>query len=273
MKDLDLETETEAWLERARQGLSPREADQARVLAALEQRLDLPTPKHANNVSLPTPKPSFGLPVQWLLRTLLPLASLGAVGLYLATHSAPAAAPPPKRQPVKPVAAVVSAPPLELSDALRAVQEEPSPAPAFKPSEKATDKPEKKAPARKKCRAADGGERPCPSGKSASKTALASAEPAAAPSLNRELAALREAQRALRHGKAAEALAVLSAFEHDNPGPGAMQEERNAAATMARCALAQQPEASRELYDAFVQRYPKSAYAARLHRTCLDGGR
>jgi TolA-binding protein len=77
----------------------------------------------------------------------------------------------------------------------------------------------------------------------------------------------------LREGQAARALSVLTSFEQTTEGPGAMQEERSAAATMARCALALRGETqhggARALFEDFARRYPKSAYAARLERTCL----
>jgi hypothetical protein len=69
---------------------------------------------------------------------------------------------------------------------------------------------------------------------------------------------------------------VLESFEREVAGGGEMKEERAAAATMARCALAAASDgtekadrAGRELYDEFIGRYPKSAYATRLRRSCL----
>lgn len=278
----------EAWLEQARQGLAPREADQARVLAALERRLDLSTSdaaselgaaqRQALNAASPgVPASALGVPstlLRWALGAIVPIAGVAAISVMLKTRDAE-----PKQPVLRPATAVTAAiSELDVPSAELAQHAEPSaPEPAVQgPTPAPVPAPKEKRAPRKKCRTAQGAERPCTSVKPAETAVAVAPQPtAAAPasSLSEELAALRGAQRALREGRAAEALAVLTSFEQSVPGRGAMQEERNAAATMARCALARQGDATsgsaQELYDGFMQRYPKSAYAARLARTCL----
>lgn len=274
----------EAWLELARQALAPCDADRTRVLSALEQRLDLPSNdvpsepgqnqrQELHSARAPASSLPLGIPsafMRWALSAVVPLAGAAAVGMYLTSRSATPKVP--VLRPATNVSAAVAEPslPAVLDQRIAQVTEArepkpPEPVPTVQP-------PKEKKLQRKKCRTAKGSERPCATVKS-TETAIASEPPppAAAPtsSLSKELAALREAQRALREGQAAHALSVLTSFEQTTPGPGAMQEERHAAATMARCALAQRSE-TKQLYDEFMQRYPNSAYAARLQRTCLS---
>lgn len=269
----------EAWLDLARQALAPCDADRTRVLAALEQRLDLPSndvpselARQEHQALHSTQAPASSLPLgipsalmRWALSAVVPLAGAAAIGLFLTTRSATPKAP--VLRPATKVTAAVTEPSLPevLDQTIAQAKETRDPAPTVQPTKE-------KKPQRKKCRTAKGTERPCTTVK-ATETAIASEPPppAAAPasSLSKELAALREAQRALREGQPAHALSVLTSFEEATPGPGAMQEERHAAATMARCALTARGE-TKQLYDEFMQRYPNSAYAARLQRTCLS---
>lgn len=285
----------EAWLNLVRQALAPRDADQARVLAALEHKLSLPANNatasatrdvaqepelnhvHAtatSSVASPLEIPSTWL--RWALGVIVPLTGVAAVSLFLTTPKSPVREPTPTL-----TAAVAQPSTLDPSSAHVEQDKKLDPSVAHVEQDKKLDAPtpesappapKEKKPQRKKCRTRQGNERPCTTVK-ASETAVASAPPpgAAAPasSLRQELAALREAQRALREGQAARALAVLTAFEQTSAGPGAMREEREAAATMARCALAPRSAITQELYDDFARRYPKSAYAPRLERTCL----
>ncbi|HTU62809.1 MAG TPA: hypothetical protein VMF89_30310 [Polyangiales bacterium] len=273
----------EAWLDLARQALAPREADCARVLSALEQRLDLPSndvpselarkqPHELHSMQASTSSLPLGIPsavVRWALSAVVPLTAAAAIGVFVSTRTATPKVP--VLRPATGATAAVTEPSLPdmLDQTIAQVKEATEP----KPVEPAPLPPKEKKHQHKKCRTAKGSERPCTTVK-ATETAIAVVNdpppPAAAPpsSLSKELAALREAQRALREGQAAHALSVLTSFEQASPGPGAMQEERHAAATMARCALAQRGE-TKQLYEEFMQRYPKSAYAARLQRTCL----
>jgi hypothetical protein len=335
----------EALLEDARRALSPRDMDQARVLAALEQRLSLraePSADRSNDMHSPSKAPpaapavgsavtgavtghasltgavtgavtghagltgavtsavtgsaavtgagavmgavgSARVLVRWALRALLPVAGVGALALVATQlHTLHSNGATPSLRPAKPMAAAVTgAQPLPTKpDAATQPVDRPQLAAASEPqpgdrseSSQGDKSPPKKKPQRKKCRAANGQERPCEIKASETALAIATPEPVAPPpaaaSLRRELEALRQAQSALRSGQAAQALTVLEAFERETNGPGEMQEERAAAVTMARCALVQAEPDKRELYSAFAQRYPKSPYAARLRRTCL----
>jgi hypothetical protein len=286
MTQLDSEGLPTAILERAREALSPRDADQARVLSALEQRLGLPP--HVSHLPDNNPQPErsnsgelggatmkmleakrFGLfnmsMPRWAASALIPLAGVAAISIFVANRSSHPQAAVPKRQATRPAAAAVTE--TSLPDALDlalAQAEIKTPKPAERPVDAA---PADKKPPRKKCRAANGVERPCAPTTKPTPTAVASASPPPAASLSKELAALREAQQALRKGQPTQALEVLTRFEHEAPGPGAMQEERFAAATMARCALS--AATGSELYTQFTQRYPNSAYSARVRRLCL----
>jgi len=220
---------------------------------------------HANDTVV------VGAGKSWLLvQVLAPLLGIGAIAV--AAFHLHTSTPQPTLKPLEPTepvaAPVAPAPPVAVvpelaapSDTQAPAQTEPSPPP----------KKKKKAQP-KKCRAANGQERPCDSKPSETALAAQSAteQPPSAASLARELEALRQAQRALRGGQAAQALTILEAFEREAAGSGEMQEERAAAATMARCALARAEQDKRGLYGEFVQHYPKSAYAARLRRTCLQ---
>lgn len=273
-------------IERARRALSPRDADQARVLAALSERLFAPhaggpvpsaAPSHLVHGALPSldaagtsltgaagSSRSWG----WVWKGALPLVSVTVLGLLWLTSRADHDRKPARGDAPPQVSAAVSPAPFVKDVELLAHEQPASPAPEAPPA----PKPDKKHPARKRCHAANGGERPCPA--PPAPTALAAAatsdEPAkpAESSLRQELEALRKAERALREHQPAHALEVLEAYEHAAAGSGAMQEERNAASTVARCALA--ADGGEGLYQSFVRRYPSSAYAARVRQTCVS---
>ena len=275
----------EAWLQLARQALEPREADQARVLSALHERLHLP---HASG---PTPPPpvdgsrslhaappgvrASGVFPSWTLGIAVPLAGLVAVGAFLAVRHV---TPEPRQVPT--VSRTITPPAYErplaqLEDQGHREDQEQR---AQEDRESTGDEPKTPTPPqkkrqRKKCRTAQGSERPCTSD-TPSETALAGAAPAmevpGKSSLSEELRALRDAQQALREGRASDALAVLTSFEQRLPGGGAMREEREAAATMARCALTGGAE-PKQHYESFVERYPMSAYTTRVAHACRIG--
>lgn len=283
MTQLDSEGLSTAILERAREALSPRETDQARVLSALEQQLDLPprSPEieRTNSVELGSgtmqklaPK-SFGLlklgVSRWAASVMLPLVGVAAISVFVVNRSThPAAAVPKRPTATRQVAAAVTQTSLpEAIDMALAQAELTKPLDAVPPEKREKNEKNDKKPARKKCRAANGSERPCATTSKPTATAMASASPPPAASLSKELAAVREAQQALRKGQPAQALEVLTRFEREAPGPGAMQEERFAAATMARCALSSRT--GSELFAQYTQRYPNSAYSARVRALCL----
>jgi hypothetical protein len=94
----------------------------------------------------------------------------------------------------------------------------------------------------------------------------AGSAPAAAESLAVEVGALRNAERALRDGNPGLALAFLTELDRQVPN-GQLTEERDAAATLARCARGDRPIGVNLAAD-FVERHPASVYRARVEQTC-----
>lgn len=91
-------------------------------------------------------------------------------------------------------------------------------------------------------------------------------------SLAIELRAVRNAERALRDGSPGLALAFLNDLDRQVPH-GELAEEREATATLARCARREQP-FDVNLGDEFTTRHPTSVYRARVEQACArtDGG-
>lgn len=85
-------------------------------------------------------------------------------------------------------------------------------------------------------------------------------------SLTLEVQALRNAERALRDGNPGLALAFLEALDRQVPH-GQLVEERDAAATLARCARGDHPFGV-DLAEEFTHRHPDSVYRARVQQTC-----
>jgi hypothetical protein len=90
--------------------------------------------------------------------------------------------------------------------------------------------------------------------------------PAPADSLAVEVRALRNAERALRDGNPGLALAFLEELDRQVPH-GQLTEERDAAATLARCARGDHP-IGVDLGGEFIDRYPASVYRARVEQAC-----
>lgn len=81
-----------------------------------------------------------------------------------------------------------------------------------------------------------------------------------------ELQGLRNAERALRDGNPGLALAFLAELDRQVPR-GQLAEERDAAATLARCASGDRPFGV-DLAQTFADRYPSSVYRARVEQAC-----
>jgi hypothetical protein len=90
--------------------------------------------------------------------------------------------------------------------------------------------------------------------------------PGAGESLAVEVRALRNAERALRDGNPGLALAFLEDLDRQVPR-GQLTEERDAMATLARCARGDRP-LDVDLAGEFVERHPASVYRARVEQTC-----
>jgi hypothetical protein len=102
-------------------------------------------------------------------------------------------------------------------------------------------------------------------GRPAHHEAEASASPPA-DSLAVEVRALGNAERALRDYNPSLALAFLEDLDRQVPH-GRLTEERDAAATLARCARGDRP-IGVDLAGEFAERHPKSVYRARIEETC-----
>ncbi len=90
--------------------------------------------------------------------------------------------------------------------------------------------------------------------------------PSTTESLAIEVRELRNAERALRDGNPGLALAFLQELDRQVPN-GQLAEERDAAATTARCARGDHP-FDVNLADEFAQRHPASVYRARVEQAC-----
>jgi len=90
--------------------------------------------------------------------------------------------------------------------------------------------------------------------------------PSTTESLAIEVRALRNAERALRDGNPGLALAFLQELDRQVPN-GKLAEERDAAATTARCARGDHPFGV-DMAEEFAQRHPASVYRARVEQAC-----
>ncbi|HTB61032.1 MAG TPA: hypothetical protein VLC06_24345 [Polyangia bacterium] len=85
-------------------------------------------------------------------------------------------------------------------------------------------------------------------------------------SLELEVRALRNAERALRDGNPGLALAFLQELDRQVPN-GQLIEERDAASTLARCARGDHPFGVNQAAE-FTERHPGSVYRARIEQAC-----
>ncbi len=95
---------------------------------------------------------------------------------------------------------------------------------------------------------------------------VADSAPAPTESLAVEVGALRNAERALGDSNPGLALAFLAELDRQVPN-GQLTEERDAAATLARCARGDRP-IGVDLAGDFAERHPASVYRARVEQTC-----
>ncbi len=107
---------------------------------------------------------------------------------------------------------------------------------------------------------------PPPSGGAVPPAASAASSPPGATSLDQELSSLHEAQRALKRGDGADALARLDALGERYPD-GVLREERLAARVLGLCAAGRRDEA-RDAGRRFVAENPGSVQVARVRASC-----
>jgi hypothetical protein len=216
-------------LARARRSWSPSAIDQERVRQAIGAAIAAGALAGAPN---PAPRA-----VSWTARLLAAgtiAAASGGIGYRAGFRAGLREAPPVARTAPAPVPAApsVSLAPLEAPEARPSVT--PAPVAGHHGGHSARHDVESPAPA--------------------------------AESLAVEVRALRNAERALRDGNPGLALAFLADLDRQVP-EGQLTEERDAAATLARCARGDHP-IGVDLAGDFAERHPKSVYRARVQETC-----
>ena len=280
---------------RARDGLSPSELDEARVLAKLEQHFaehalsqhEQPSPEQSGSPAVDHGGASLGKLAR-VLRVLVtrPIASvactvvLGVLGVMAPTLVARVWRNDTQSEQRKPAVVPLAGAPAKLADAagsgevaggaVLVAEQEPAEAvhSAAEDSQPPAATKHKRRRAPPRCPEGDG----CPA-LPAARIIAPSPEPAPPPaavtSLRVELEVLKEAERAVRERQPARALELLASFERESrDGAGRMQQERAATKAIARCALG---ESRHTVYAEFVRAYPRSAYAERVRHSCIPG--
>ena len=238
---IDDETLEQELLARARSGLSPSRADEARVKSAVVRRIAL-LPLAADDGTASTGLDGrfdelVGLAKPWLFRLgiVAAVAAGGGAGYYFGhragVEAGRAAAVSGPREDVEPR----RAPPAEPG-----VVAAPTPLPAS--AAPLLDLPRPVASAHAAT--------PAPSSDSAG--------------LDEEVRLLRRVERALRDQNPRYAFALLGELDRTVPG-GQLVEEREAARAMARCELEGGDDV---VMKKFAESHPGSAYLARVSETC-----
>jgi hypothetical protein len=242
MNEVDREERT--VLAGARAGLSPTRADQERVRLALGATIAAAAPPASATPGSSTTAPSALRPTGWATRLIVASAiatSAGSAGYWAGRRA-------DRRADVPPAVSVARSSPPAPEVAGWATREPTVPASA------ATT--ERQQPVAR---------RPARSGGPSSTTGASET----ASSLDAELRALRNVERALRDREPGLALALLE--ELDRAVPRAqMREERDATATIARCALRRVPFGV-DLAEEFAERHIDSAYLERVRQVCSSG--
>jgi hypothetical protein len=250
MDDAELESAERAFIERARQGLSPKPAQLVRVRQSLQAALAATA---AATVAGATPNGARGAAAAkgtippWASKLVLvaaTAAAAGTTGFWAGYHAA--------RRETPPMAARVSSAPSEGRSSITTIPsvETGPPSP-----------PEPKVH---------------PRVTTASRRAVNAAPARAAgtdddseASLANEVRGLRSVERALRDQRPGLALALLAALDREVPG-GKLAEEREATSVIAHCALGQAP-LGVDLAADFTERYPSSVYLERVRQSCATG--
>jgi hypothetical protein len=240
----DLDPLGRALLDTAR-AARPSAAARARIDAGLAARLAAPPASPPD-----PPAPPAAAPAGIAGLAAGPLAKLVVLGALLGAGAGAIAwlrpAPPVQAQLVAAPTPSAVAPPPPQPSAAPSAPPEPTP-----PATVASSASPARGPARRR-------DTPAPP---------ASVDPPAPPaSLEGELALLRGAQRSLKGGDGAEALAQLDALAQRYP-TGVLREERLAARVLALCAAGRVEEA-REAGRRFVAELPASVQAPRVRASC-----
>jgi len=240
-----------ALLAAARRGLSPTQADAARVLSATRAALLAPAAAFEASSPAPAATGSAATQVTAWLKPLIAAVSIcgasGGVGYYFGYQAG-------RSDSAAPIAAHLDAP-----------------APPIVPRPRTSPRPSAAAPpvpavARHEPAEPALGPRPARSSRVApAENARATELSPAAQSLEAETRALRRVERALRDGDPRLALELLGELDRTVP-EGKLQEERLAAFSMARCALGAGSAAT--IVREFSQRHPQSVYFARVAQAC-----
>ena len=228
MEPLDPELQSLVAAERGE--VEPSAVDRERVARSLAPRVGAGFAVALGLVSAPAASAAAaGVGAGLLVKLGAGLAVVGTVAaLTVPNWSAKSQTPTTTPSPVVSAAPVVPTPSPETA---------PAPAPA--PEEARAPMPTKEEP---------------------------SSRPAPLPPLAEEARLLKQAQQALRDGKASAALAALN--EHQRRFPrGQLSLERSAARIQALCGLGQKAQAEREA-KAFLQRHSGSGLAAQVRASC-----
>lgn len=250
----ELGPETRAFLEEARPGDDPTDADCARVRAALAVRLAAVATAAGAGVLGAAPSPSAGsgglagsrlsASMGWTAKAIIAVGLLGALGGSAALVRRGGFLRDVARSPsVAPVDLASAAAPLPSATEPSTVAAEPAlPSPPVTPTS------------------------PTDPVRAAGAATGAKRRPHAGGDVAAEVRLLGEAQADLRDGNAERALALLD--EHALRYPkGALGEEREAARIVALCALGREAEA-RVAADRFLRKTPDSPHAGPVRASC-----
>ena len=238
-----LPDDEERLLASARRAFAPTASDARRVLVATRAAIAadaLAAPPQVGKVA------AAGAARLWLQRAALGLivaALSGALGYRAGLTAGRAERPEPAPQPQPNTATTRDQPPPPVP-----------PTPTAAPASLPAPEPPTAPPPRKPQRPARG-------------DGLRNVEnsSAKAASLDEEVEALREVERALRDGDPRRAFELLGDLDRSIPG-GRLQEERAAAFVRARCALGLGK--GERLAREFAEQYPTSVYLARVQQAC-----
>lgn len=225
----------------ARRGLSPSSADSERVFAAVERALGAPFPALPEvQGGQPVVHPFLSKLAMKRLLTAFAVAGAGIGGYYAGFRAGLRSSTGEGSHALLAPPASAPAVPISVPASRASAEREPAASPPVGALRGAKHEARVGAPS------------------------AASATPSAL-SLEQEVRTLRRVERALREQNPRLALALLSDLEREVP-QGQLREERSAAETMARCALGFG--APLLLAREFSERYPESAYVARVRQVC-----